>query len=119
MFMLSTGQLLALSLFGLIISGLFYFKIFQKAGYETWKAFVPYYNLYCLCDIVFGKGLLVLLLIIPFVKFFFGIYLFFSLGKVFGKETLFNIGLVLFAPIFLLILGFEEARYQGPKQINL
>ena len=37
-----------------------------------------------------------------------------DLAKSFGKGTGFAVGLIFLAPIFILILGFGPATYQGP-----
>lgn len=51
---------------------------------------------------------------IPLVNFIIAIIINLDLAKSFGKGAGFAIGLILLAPIFILILGFGDARYQGP-----
>ena len=53
----------------------------------------------------------------PPVAVVFGIMLSIDLAKSFGKETGFAIGLILLPPIFLLMLGFGSAEYQGPAAL--
>ena len=36
------------------------------------------------------------------------------MAKSFGKGVGFAIGLILLSPIFIMILGFGDATYQGP-----
>ena len=56
-----------------------------------------------------------ILAMIPFVNFIFAIIINIDLAKSFGKGVGFAIGLILLAPIFIMILGFGDARYQGPS----
>ncbi len=55
-----------------------------------------------------------ILAMIPLVNFIFGIIINVDLAKSFGKGVGFAIGLILLSPIFIIILGFGDARYQGP-----
>ena len=52
-------------------------------------------------------------MLIPFVNFIVGIVLCIDLAKSFGKGAGFGIGLVFLGIIFLPILGFGSAQYQG------
>ena len=55
-----------------------------------------------------------ILAMIPFVNFIILIIVELDLAKPFGKGVGFAIGLILLGPIFIMILGFGDARYQGP-----
>lgn len=89
-------------------------KVFTKAGQPGWAAIVPIYNCIVLTKIV-GKPMWVaILLILPCTAFIGWIIAALALAKCFGKGTGFAIGLILFAPLFLLPLGFGSAQYQGP-----
>lgn len=90
-------------------------KTFEKAGKPGWAAIVPFYNLYCLCDIALGNGWLFLLTFIPCVQVVFFIIVYFKLAKAFGKDIAFGFGLLFLCPIFLCILGFGKAEYIGPN----
>ena len=92
-------------------------KIFKKAGRPGWAVIVPFYNMYVLFDIAWGKGILFLLMFIPVVDFVILIMLYVKLAKAFGKGGGFAAGLILLCPIFILILGFGSARYIGPDGI--
>lgn len=101
------------SLIFAIISIVAMWKIFEKAGEPGWAAIVPFYNAYTLVKIALGNGWLFLLAIVPLVNFFFAIWLMVKLAAAFGKSVGFAIGLIVLGPIFLLILGFGDAKYQG------
>ena len=89
------------------------YKLFKKAGEAGWKAIIPIYNLYIFYKITWGNGLLFLLLLIPFVNIVISIITYYKLAKAFGYGLLFTIGLLFIPWIFLLILGFGSAEYQG------
>lgn len=94
-----------------LLAGLW--KLFVKAGKPGWAAIVPFYNMYCMYQISFGKGWLFLLIFVPVVGFVFGIMMCFKLAKAFGKGTGFGFGLLFLSPIFMCILGFGDAEYVG------
>ncbi|MDO5096965.1 MAG: DUF5684 domain-containing protein [Peptostreptococcaceae bacterium] len=94
-------------------------KVFEKAGYEGWKSLIPIYNSYCLCEIVFGNGIYVIGLFIPVVQGLFLIFLLYKLCQVFGKDTLFFLGMVFLTPIFMFLLGSGDDQYQGPTELSL
>lgn len=90
-------------------------KVFVKAGEPGWAAIVPIYNAYVLFKIAWGKGILFLLMCIPVVNFVAMIMVYVKLAKAFGKGTGFAVGLIFLAPIFMCILGFGDAQYEGPQ----
>jgi len=98
-----------------ILSIIAMWKIFEKAGEEGWKALIPFYNYYVLFDIAWGNGLVFLLMFVPCVNFVVMILNYLKLAKAFGKDVGFGIGLIFLAPIFMMILGFGDARYIGPN----
>ncbi len=95
----------------LIIVGMW--KVFAKAGEPGWAAIVPFYNNYVLFKIAMGNGWLFLLTLIPAVGWIAPFVAYFMLAKKFGKGTGFAIGNALLTPIFILILAFGDAEYEG------
>jgi len=89
-------------------------KVFVKAGEPGWAAIVPLYNTYVLVKIAGRPWWWLLLLFIPVVSLIIGIILSVDLAKSFGKGVGFAIGLILVPFIFVPILGFGSAQYQGP-----
>ena len=89
-------------------------KVFTKAGQPGWACIIPIYNLYVWCKIVGRPWWWILLMLIPFVNFIIAIILCIDMAKSFGKGAGFGIGLALLGIIFLPILGFGSAQYQGP-----
>ncbi len=91
-----------------------YWKIFVKAGKPGWAAIIPIYNIIVLLEIIGRPWWWLLLLFVPVANAVIGIMLLFDLAKVFGKGTGFGFGLLFLAPIFIPILAFGSATYQGP-----
>ena len=90
-------------------------KVFTKAGRPGWAAIIPIYNMYVWCKIVGRPGWWVILMLIPFVNIIVGIVVCIDMAKSFGKGAGFGIGIALLGFIFLPILGFGSAQYQGPS----
>jgi hypothetical protein len=88
-------------------------KVFSKAGQPGWASIIPIYNLYIWCKIVGRPWWWIILMLIPFVNIIVGIILCINMAKSFGKGAGFGIGLALLGVIFLPILGFGSAQYQG------
>jgi len=111
------GLLVSL-IFGLVIYVVAAFilgKVFVKAGQPMWAAFVPIYNIYILTTQILGRPWWwILLLLLPIVDIVILIILMIDLAKAFGKDIGFAIGLILLSIIFMAILGFGDAQYQGP-----
>lgn len=89
-------------------------KVFTKAGEPGWAAIVPIYNLIVLLKIAGKPAWWIVLFLIPFVNFIIFIMLGIAVAQAFGKSTGFGVGLGLLGVIFYPILGFGDARYQGP-----
>ncbi|MEN8148517.1 MAG: DUF5684 domain-containing protein [Planctomycetota bacterium] len=89
-------------------------KMFEKAGKPGWAFIVPIYNLIVLLEITGRPIWWIVLCLIPFVNFIVAIIVMVDLAKSFGKDVLFALGLIFLGFIFIPILGFGDAKYQGP-----
>jgi fumarate reductase subunit C len=118
-------------------------KLFKKVGIPGWKSLIPFYNTYLVFKITGMPGLcfiptsalslitsiytdttkmpdwlqyttLVLMVIVVVINIIRGI----KLGKVFGKGTIFMIGLILLPELFEIILGMGKAKYNGPYKVK-
>lgn len=107
------GSIVYLIVLVVVIAALW--KVFTKAGKPGWAAIVPFYNIIVLLEIVGRPLWWIVLFLIPFVNIVVAFITSFDLAKSFGKGTGFGLGLVFLGPIFLPILGFGSARYQGPS----
>lgn len=105
--------LLYLAILILVIVG--FWKTFEKAGQPGWAAIIPVYNAYIMCKIVGRPGWWVILLLIPYINFIFFIIVMLDMAKSFGKGVGFAVGLILLNAIFMPILGFGSAEYEGPS----
>jgi hypothetical protein len=88
-------------------------KIFEKAGLEGWKSIIPLYNSYCLFKITWGNGWFFLLCFIPIVNIVIYIMTMNKLAKSFDKGVGYTIGLVLLAPIFIILLGLGDDEFHS------
>jgi hypothetical protein len=89
-------------------------KLFAKAGKPGWAAIIPIYNLIVILQISGKPVWWFLLFLIPIVNIVIAILVSIGLAKSFGKGPGFGIGIWLLSFIFIPILAFGDARYQGP-----
>ena len=89
-------------------------KVYEKGNQPGWACLIPFYNIYVLLKIVGRPGWWLILYLIPIVNIVIWIIIQIDLAKSFGKGTGFAVGLIFLFPIFILILGFGPATYQGP-----
>ena len=89
-------------------------KAFEKAGQPGWACLIPIYNVYIMLKIGGKPGWWLILFLIPFANIIVGIWATNMISKSFGKDEGFTIGLLLLGFIFWPILGFGDAKYQGP-----
>ncbi|MFP5471328.1 MAG: signal peptidase I [Bacteroidia bacterium] len=92
-----------------------FFKIFEKAGIEKWKAFVPGYNLFCWLKMMEKPWWWLFLFIFPGVNFLMFIILNVELSKTFGlrKATDFAIAILLPHVMVLKIAFSKEVKFVG------
>ena len=95
-------------------------KVFTKAGKPGWAAIIPIYNYIVALEIAGRPLWWFILFFIPIVNIVVGIIVAIDIAKAFGKGTGFGVGLALLSFIFIPILGFGDAQYQGnPNQPSL
>ena len=92
--------------------------IYKKMGRQGWEGIVPFYNVYVLCDELYGNGWKMLLLLIPVFNIYFGIKMYIDLANAFNKGPGFGLGMIFLPFIFQLILGFGNATYRDGTQAN-
>lgn len=91
-----------------------YWKLFEKAGVDGWKAIIPFYSEYVLMAEIVGKPKWwFIYLVIPVVNFFAYYVLIFEVLRCYGKNSLWSQILIIFTGFFYLIyLGFNpNAKY--------
>ena len=120
-----TGDISTISIVYYVLVVIAMYRIFTKAGQAGWKSLIPIYNYYILCKIVHYSFFIVVfsivIMFIPIIGTLIGLILLaisiliinYKLSKRFGHGLLFTIGLLLFQPLFYLILGFGSSKYRG------
>ena len=107
------GLVLYIGFIVLILASMW--KIFAKMTQPGWYGIIPIFN-YCVIAKQSGKdwwwGLLPLL---PCIGIIFLIILLNELSNLFGKGVGYTIGLIFLPFIFLPVLAFGSAEYQGPQ----
>jgi len=88
--------------------------VFTKAGQPGWAAIIPIYNVYILLQIVGRPTIWLIGFLIPIVNFVVAVLVTIDLAKAFGKGIVYAVGMLLVPFIFFPLLGFGDARYQGP-----
>ena len=94
-------------------------KIFTKAGEEGWKSIIPIYNTIVYFNIVGINPLFILLILVPgagsILYFLVGVVASLRLAKGFNKSEGFAVGLILFGPIFQMILVFGKSDWSASR----
>lgn len=100
---------------GYVISSLLYMLIFKKAGIDTKKAWIPFYNRWTFFELGGQEGWKSLLTFIPYVgiiiSLVFEIFAVIEISKKLGKSPYWAILFVFAAPIWFLILGLDSSRW--------
>ena len=132
---LSYAAIAILTLLYYILYAIGSYNIFVKAKRPGWWAFIPLFNEYQLFKMAWSGSYFFINIILNFFassnqsndkKSFLAtlcgfmvvmIQLSFTnkLAKAYGKSTLFGLGLFFFQPIFIILLGFSDAKYRGPQ----
>ncbi len=118
-------------------------RIFTKAGEGGWKSLIPVYNNYVLYSKVWSTVWFWVTIVLNAVVFYtqpqavaegasmtpmqmvgavcmvasmvLYILLNYKTAKAFGKGIGYTLGLIFLQPVFLMMLGFGSAQYQGPQ----
>lgn len=95
-------------------------KMFQKAGVQSWKAYVPFYNTWMMQKLAKRPTHWVFWQLIPVVGWFITPGIFIEWVKLFGRFSLADHTLAaLFAPFYFPYLGYnDKVRYIGPEGVR-
>ena len=91
-------------------------RLYKKAGEHGWAALIPFYSQYVLVKITWGNGWLFLLYLVPLGNVIFAIATNIKLARAFGKSGGYAVGLIFLSFIFLPMLAFGSAQYQGADE---
>jgi hypothetical protein len=95
------------------------FNIFKKAEKDSNLSFIPVYNLLILLDIVKMSRLCFILLLFPVINVLVMIIIMYRLSIVFQTSTVFALGLMFLAVIFLPLLNFSKYSIEKKEEKNL
>jgi Family of unknown function (DUF5684) len=89
-------------------------KLFVRAGKPGWASIIPLYSNIVMLEIA-GKPIWwFFMLFIPVVNIVFAFLTLYHFSKSYGKAEGFSIGVALLSVIFIPLLAFSDAKYQGP-----
>lgn len=96
------------------------YGMFKKAGIEGWKAFVPFYNTWCMVEKMKLKKYWFFLQFIPIAGQFISIWITIKFVEHFGRFVVWHHALTVFLPfIYFPYLGFSKnERYAGELVVN-
>ena len=103
------------AIIGYVISSLLYMLIFKKAGIDTKKAWIPFYNKWIFFELGGQEGWKSLLTFIPYVGIIisaiFAILAAIEISKKLDKSPYWAILFAFASPIWFLILGLDSSRW--------
>ena len=104
------------AIIGYVLVGIFLGKVFAKAGEESWKAWVPFLNIYTEVKLAGYNGWTFLLYLVPIVGFVWRILVGLRLGKAFGKSGVFSFFLLAWLSVIgYIIVGTDDSRYDRSR----
>lgn len=108
-------MLIAIALY-IVLSLAGRWKLYEKAGRKGWEAIIPIYGELVMLKMVNRPWWWIFYLFIPLIGEFIAIGVYWEFLRSFGKTTLLDLVLgVLFAPFYLLYIGFsKKVVYVGP-----
>jgi len=95
-------------------------RIFQKAGIEQWKAWVPVYNSWVLLELGGQQGFWAILAFIPLVNLVsvvFIIIAMYEIGLKLGKSGAFVLLAIFLPTVWMIWLGFDSSKWSGKKPV--
>ena len=93
-------------------------RMFQKAGENGWKAWVPFYRDYVLCRITMGAGWYFIFGWIPVLSFFMNAIYALEVTLSYGQSVLYGVLYFFLPTIAELVAGFGGAQYIGSQDLE-
>ena len=90
-----------------------YWLLYEKAGEPGWVSLIPFYNLYVFNTMAGKPGWWLILWILPFVNVVIAILVCIALAEKFGKGVGYGLGILFLGFIFIPLLAFGDAVYEG------
>ncbi len=105
----------ACGLIWVIIAIIGYWKMFTKAGEAGWKSIIPIWNTLVWLKIIGRPWWWILLFLIPVVNVVILVICAYDTALSYGHGFGFTLGLVFLQSLFLVILGWGDSKYVGPR----
>jgi small-conductance mechanosensitive channel len=96
-------------------------RIFKKAGVQSWKAWVPVYNVWIILELGGQKGYWAALTIIPVINIAAAIFILIAMhhiGRQLGKEDTFVLIAIFFPLVWYIWLAVDKSTWQGKKSVT-
>ncbi len=108
--------MLVIILVAYVLGSIVLMKLFNKAGREGWKAWVPFLNTWTMLEICYMPGWLVLLAFVPIVNFAYfivNIIAMYRLPQCYEKSQIWGLFGVIVPFIVQIICAFDSSEYCG------
>ena len=87
-------------------------KVFKKAGYPAWMAFIPFVNYFMMTKIAGLSQWFFWLTFVPLIGFVTSGVVMLRLAQNYEKSTVFAVASVFFSFITIPIIGFDDSVYK-------
>lgn len=94
-------------------------KVFTKAGKPGWASIVPVYNMIVMIQIADLSLVYLLLFFVPIANIYALFKIYVGIAHKFGKSTGFGVGLIFLTIIFMPMLAFGDAVYEGNSNTSM
>ena len=109
----SLGGILLIPSITILIMIICMWKMFTKAGKPGWAAIVPVYNTIVLIQIAGLSMMYLLFFFVPILNIYAIFKIYIEIAHKFGKSTGFGVGMIFLSIIFMPMLAFGNATYEG------
>jgi signal peptidase I len=116
--LISPESLLTILIVYFVLIHVGFYKFFEKAGIEGWKALIPVYSVYLALKIIKKPLWWMIVYYIPIINFIIGIGIIAEFLKCFGYPKFYQHLLgILLGPIYLPYIAFQpETKFIGPEE---
>jgi len=89
-------------------------RIFKKAGVESWKAWIPFYNNWIMYELGDQKGYWAIVAVIPLANIVSGIFMIIAMYKIglkLGKEGVFVLWAIFVPLVWYIWLAVDDSKW--------
>ncbi len=108
-------------LLGYVVHSYLVSRIFQKAGVETWKAWVPIYNIWIMLELGGQQGFWAVLLLVPFLNIVSLVFMYvamYHIGLKLGKQGAFVLLAIFISIVWYIWLAFDDSKWPREKVVS-